>query len=48
MRLIIFITTIAVLLIADQVRTGGHYRREVLFAIERNVPGSVRFLAGLH
>ena len=48
MRLIIFIATIAVLLIADQVRTGGHYRREVLFAIERSVPGSGRFLAGLY
>ena len=39
MRLIIFIATIAVLLIADQVRTGGHYRREVLFAIERSCAG---------
>jgi hypothetical protein len=48
MRLIIFITTIAVLLIADQVRTGGHYRRVALFAIERNVPGSGRFLAGFY
>ena len=37
MRLIIFVTTIAVLLIADQVRTGGHYRREVLFAISSAV-----------
>jgi hypothetical protein len=42
------LTTIAVLLIADQVRTGGHYRREVLFAIERSVPGSGRVLAGLY
>ena len=48
MRLIIFVTTIAVLLIADQVRSGGHYRREVLFAIERSVPGSGRLLGGLH
>jgi hypothetical protein len=46
MRLIIFITTIAGLLIADQVRTGGYYRREVLFTIERSVPGSRCFLAG--
>ena len=48
MRLIIFVTFMAVLLIADQLRTGGHYRREVLFAIERSVPGSSRVLAGLY
>ena len=40
------LTTIAVLLTADQVRTGGHYRREVLLAnIERGMPASARVLA---
>jgi hypothetical protein len=48
MRLTVFVTAIAILLITDQVRTGGHYRREVLFAIERSVPGAGRFLASLH
>ena len=41
MRFTMLLTTIAVLLIADQVRSGGHYRREVLFAIERSVPALV-------
>jgi hypothetical protein len=48
MRITIFVTAVAVLLIADQVRTGGHYRREVLFAIERSVPGSGCVLAALY
>lgn len=48
MRLTVFVTALAVLLIADQVRTGGAYRREVLFAIERSIPGSSRVLANLH
>jgi len=47
MRLIL-VTSVAVLLIADQVRADGHDRREVLFAIERSVPGSNRVLAPLH
>ena len=48
MRLFLFVPLIAVLLIADQVRAGGYYRREVLFAIERSVPGSNRVLAPLY
>jgi len=39
MRLITFVTIVAVLLIADQVRTGGHYRREVARQAERGEPG---------
>ena len=34
--------------VADQVGRADIYRREVLMAIERTVPGSGRFLAGLH
>jgi hypothetical protein len=48
MRLSLFVAAIAVLVIVDQVRTGGHYRREVLAAVERSVPGSERVLAGLY
>jgi hypothetical protein len=48
MRLALFVTATAVMLIADQVRTGGYYRREVLYAIERSVPGSGRVLAALY
>lgn len=29
-----------VLALADQVRTGDHYRRQVVFAIEQSIPGS--------
>ena len=47
MRLTLLVSTIVLLLTADQVRTGGHYRREVLFAIERSVPGSGRVLGRL-
>jgi hypothetical protein len=39
MRFIIFLTAVAVLLLADQIRTGGHYRREVLSANRAKPPG---------
>jgi hypothetical protein len=48
MRITVFVTTIMVLLLVDQVRTGGHYRREVVFAIERSIPGSRHVLGALH
>ena len=48
MRTIVFISAIAVLLIADQVRTDGYYRREALSAIDRIVPGSGRVFAALY
>jgi hypothetical protein len=39
----------AVLLIADQVRTGGYYRHQILDAIERSAPKSAaRVLAVLY
>ena len=37
MRLTVFVVAIAALLVADQLRTGGYYRREALFLVERNL-----------
>jgi len=48
MRTIIFVTAIAVLVLADHLRADGYYRREVLSAIDRTVPGSGRFFAALY
>jgi hypothetical protein len=49
MRFTLLLATIAVLLIADQVRTGGYYRHQILFAIEQSAPKSAaRVLAVLY
>ena len=49
MRFTILLVTIAVLLIADQVRTGGYYRHQILDAIEQIAPKSAaRVLAVLY
>jgi|KBSSwiS6_1023812.scaffolds.fasta_scaffold295659_1 hypothetical protein len=49
MRFTVFAATIAILLIADQVRTGGYYRHEVLSAVGQNLPKSAeRVLAFLY
>ena len=49
MRFTILISTIAVLLIADQVRTGGYYRHTVLSAVGQSLPKSAeRALALLY
>ena len=49
MRFTILISTIAVLLIADQVRTGGYYRHQVLSAVGQSLPKSAeRALALLY
>ena len=49
MRFTVLFAIIAVLLIADQVRTGGYYRHEILSAIERSAPKSAtRVLAVLY
>ena len=49
MRITFLIATTAVLLIADQVRTGGYYRHQILDAIERSAPKSAaRVLALLY
>ena len=49
MRFTFLVGTIAVLLIADQVRTGGYYRHQILDAIERSAPKSAaRVLAVLY
>jgi hypothetical protein len=49
MRFTVLAATIAVLLIADQVRTGGYYRHEVLSAIGQSLPKSAeRALAILY
>ena len=49
MRITFLIATITVLLIADQVRTGGYYRHQILEAIEQSAPKSAaRVLALLY
>ena len=49
MRFTLLLATMAVLLIADQVRTGGYYRHQILDAIERSAPKSAaRVLAVLY
>jgi hypothetical protein len=49
MRFTILLVTMAVLLIADQVRTGGYYRHQILDAIEQIAPKSAaRVLAVLY
>jgi hypothetical protein len=49
MRITFLIATITVLLIADQVRTGGYFRHQILNAIERSAPKSAaRVLALLY
>ena len=40
MRFTFFVAILAVLLISDQVRTGGYYRHQVLDAIARSAPKS--------
>ena len=42
MRLTMLAGLIAVALIADQVRTGGYYRREVVHAFEQSLPAFAR------
>jgi hypothetical protein len=49
MRFTILLVAMVVLLIADQVRTGGYYRHQILDAIERSAPKSAaRVLAVLY
>jgi hypothetical protein len=49
MRFTLLLATIAVLLIADQVRTGGYYRHQILSVIEQSAPKSAaRVLAVLY
>jgi hypothetical protein len=48
MRSTFILATLAILLIVDQVRTGGHYRREAAYAVGHIIPGSSRVLAALY
>ena len=49
MRFTVITAAIAFLLIADQVRTGGYYRHEVLSAVGQSLPKSAeRMLAVLY